>query len=300
MQGPVLHPFVYDEAHPYASGQHRGVDIGADTAGEAVVAPTAGTVSFAGSVAANGRSVTIETADGYSVTLTHLGSIGVVKGATVAEEDTIGTVGPSGTPEVDGPYVHLGIRVTADPNGYVDPLTLLPPAAASSTTTTQTTTTSAASPAPARKPARSVPSRPRAATPRSSTAKPQADVLTREHGHEQSSKPNADPRHSVNRPTVRELRAPVEAATTQPRVRRPFEEPSVVTGNHQFRASTHLAQSNVLLGLVCTWVAALTAMGAALMASRRHRRSSVSPTAAAQVLHMRRPASMHRPTSRAA
>ena len=72
--------------------------------------PPPGTVSFAGSVPTNGKSVTIETADGYSVTLTHLGSIGVAKGATVAEQDAVGTVGPSGTPEEAGPYVHLGIR----------------------------------------------------------------------------------------------------------------------------------------------------------------------------------------------
>jgi murein DD-endopeptidase MepM/ murein hydrolase activator NlpD len=134
VQGPVLQPFAYDEAHPYASGQHRGVDIGAGSAGETVVAPAAGTVSFAGTVPTNGKSVTIETADGYSVTLTHLGSIGVVKDAAVAEQDAVGTVGPSGTPEVDGPYVHLGIRVTADPNGYVDPLGLLPPDTESSAT----------------------------------------------------------------------------------------------------------------------------------------------------------------------
>jgi len=101
VQGPVLEPFVYDEAHPYAAGQHRGVDLGADAAGETVVAPAAGTVSFAGTVPTSGKSVTIETADGYSVTLTHLGSIAVVKGAAVAEQDAIGTVGPSGTPEVD-------------------------------------------------------------------------------------------------------------------------------------------------------------------------------------------------------
>ena len=34
MQGPVVQPFSYDEAHPYAAGQHRGIDIGADAAGE--------------------------------------------------------------------------------------------------------------------------------------------------------------------------------------------------------------------------------------------------------------------------
>jgi Peptidase family M23 len=132
--GPVLQPFAYDEAHPYAAGQHRGIDIGA-AAGEPVSAPAAGAVSFAGSVPSSGESVTIETADGYSVTLTHLGSIAVSKGASVAEGDPVGTIGPSGTPEVDSPYVHLGIRVTSDPNGYLDPLRFLPPPPASDPTT---------------------------------------------------------------------------------------------------------------------------------------------------------------------
>lgn len=122
---------MYDEAHPYASGQHRGIDIGAD-AGGSVAAPAAGTISFAGTVPTSGKSVTIETSDGYSVTLTHLGSMAVSKGAAVGEGDTVGAVGPSGTPEVDGPYVHLGIRRTADQNGYLDPLTFLPAATAES------------------------------------------------------------------------------------------------------------------------------------------------------------------------
>ena len=33
----------------------------------------------------------------------------------------MGTIGPSGEPEGTEPYVYLGIRLTADPNGYVDP-----------------------------------------------------------------------------------------------------------------------------------------------------------------------------------
>src|SRR5579863_3522537 len=74
VDGPVLAPFLYDPAHPYAAGQHRGIDIGAD-AGTTVRAPAAGVVSFAGTVPGSGRSVTVETADGLSVTLTHLGSI---------------------------------------------------------------------------------------------------------------------------------------------------------------------------------------------------------------------------------
>ena len=46
------------------------------------------------------------------------------------EGAVVGTIGPSGTPEHEAPYVHLGVRVASDPNGYVDPLALLPPRAA--------------------------------------------------------------------------------------------------------------------------------------------------------------------------
>lgn len=129
LQGPLLQPFAYDESHPYAAGQHRGVDIGAQSEGQAVLAPVAGTVSFAGTVPTSGACLTIETPDGFSVTLTHLGSIRVGKGESVAEGDEVATVGPSGTPEHDGPYVHLGVRRSADPNGYLDPLAFLPPLA---------------------------------------------------------------------------------------------------------------------------------------------------------------------------
>ena len=127
--GPVLQGFSFDPAHPYAGGQHRGIDVGGD-AGASVLAPAAGVVSFAGTVPTSGKSVTIDTADGLSVTLTHLGSIAVAKGGAVAEGAVVGTVGPSGTPELDVPYVHLGIRSAADPQGYLDPLLFLPVAAA--------------------------------------------------------------------------------------------------------------------------------------------------------------------------
>src|SRR5205085_2258881 len=123
--GLVLQPFAFDPAHPYAAGQHRGIDV-AGAAGTKVRAPAGGVVSFAGTVPASGRTLTIETADGWSVTLTHLGSIHVKKGATVAEGDGVGTIGPSGEPDVSEPYVHLGIRRTAEAEGYVDPVGLLP------------------------------------------------------------------------------------------------------------------------------------------------------------------------------
>jgi hypothetical protein len=128
VDGPVLRPFVLGD-NPYAAGQHRGIDIGAPT-GTTVRAPAAGTVSFAGTVPTGGRTLTIRTSDGYSVTLLHLGTIRAVRGAAVSEGDPVGTVGRSGVPELAEPYVYLGIRVTADANGYVDPLRFLPAASA--------------------------------------------------------------------------------------------------------------------------------------------------------------------------
>ena len=122
--GDVVQPFSFDPAHPYAAGQHRGVDVGGE-AGSTVVAPEGGSVSFAGTVPSSGKSVTILT-DGYAVTLTHLGTLLVTTGAVVAEGDPVGTIGPSGDPEVAQPYVHLGVRVAADEQGYLDPVGFLP------------------------------------------------------------------------------------------------------------------------------------------------------------------------------
>ncbi len=125
--GTVLRPFGLG-SDPYAGGQHRGVDV-AGAEGTPIRAPASGTVTFAGSVPTHGRGVTILTADGYAVTLVHLGTIGVVKGATVAEGAPIGTMGWSGTAEHAVPSVHLGIRRGDDADAYVDPLGLLPPRA---------------------------------------------------------------------------------------------------------------------------------------------------------------------------
>src|SRR5207247_7472244 len=124
VKGPVLQKFVLGD-DPYAAGQHRGIDIGAG-AGEPVLAPASGLVSFAGTVPVSGKVVTIQTADGYSVTLTHLGSTSVRRGETVGEDAVVGTIGPTGEVEHDVPYVHLGIRRSEDPNGYIDPLLFLP------------------------------------------------------------------------------------------------------------------------------------------------------------------------------
>ncbi|HKA26598.1 MAG TPA: M23 family metallopeptidase, partial [Gaiellaceae bacterium] len=124
VKGPVLQKFALG-SNPYAAGQHRGIDIGA-AAGDPVVAAASGTVSFVGTVPASGRVVTIQTAEGYSVTLTHLGSTSARRGETVGEGSIVGTIGPTGDVEHDTPYVHLGLRHSEDPNGYVDPLLFLP------------------------------------------------------------------------------------------------------------------------------------------------------------------------------
>ena len=129
-QGEVLRTYS-NGPDPYAAGQHRGIDIAAGS-DEVIVAPATGAVTFAGTVPTNGKTVTILTSGGYSVTLTHLGEARVKKGDSVTEGAGVARAGTSGTPEWDRPYVHLGIRVATEPEGYVDPLSLLPSRGATS------------------------------------------------------------------------------------------------------------------------------------------------------------------------
>ena len=120
--GEVLRGYAVG-ADKYAAGQHRGIDIAVGVA-HSIRAPASGEVSFAGQVPTHGLTVTIVTADGFKASLTHLGTLRVRKGATVAEGDPIADPGPTGDAEHAIPYVHLGIRVGED--AYVDPLGLLP------------------------------------------------------------------------------------------------------------------------------------------------------------------------------
>ena len=125
VDGPVLREFRFG-GDPYAAGQHRGIDIGG-AVGSPVRAAASGVVSFAGTVPGGGKTVTVRTQDGYSVTHLQLGSIAVAKGVAVEEGDPVGALGPSEDGEQTEPHVHLGVRVAADTHGYVDPLLLLPP-----------------------------------------------------------------------------------------------------------------------------------------------------------------------------
>jgi hypothetical protein len=314
VQGSVLQAFSYDETHTYDAGQHRGIDIGADAAGETVVAPAAGTIAFAGTVPTSGKSVTIATADGHSVTLTHLGSILVTKGATVAERDSVGTIGPSGTPELAGPYVHLGIRMTADPNGYVDPLGLLPPAVPSGGTDSGSTASQPGSSAttstePASEPPATAPATRPVATSHASTAAPRrsdAPVHASESAqerrvHAQAPRESA-PRgaqasspHTVSRPARSSRRPVVETAAPV--------EPAGLGAGHAPRPGIEAAEiarslrqgSGMSLALALNGAAALIALGAALAAGRRRRRRvGESPAATAQVLRLPAPVAEHR------
>ena len=205
VDGPVLRPFKLGD-DPYAGGQHRGIDIG-EPVGTPVRAAAGGTVSFAGTVPVSGRSVTIQSVDGYSVTLVQLGTIGVARGAAVAEGEVVGSIGPSGEPGVAAPHVHLGVRLTSDPNGYLDPLRFLPPRPAEAP---QADPAPAPAPEPATAPAAGAPAPPASAP-----------------------EPMPAPQTAAQKPTVPSqapaLRTPTAEgvrATTAAAARRPFEQPA--------------------------------------------------------------------------
>ena len=269
--------------------------------GETVVAPAAGTVSFAGTVPTNGKSVTIETADGYSVTLTHLGSIGVVKGAAVAEQDAIGTVGPSGTPEVDGPYVHLGIRVTADPNGYVDPLGLLPPDPESSATESDSSVSQpSSSSAAAREQTGACGAEEAAggdlARLASCCTEPRPDPPTGARARaalESSDEPVVAPACRA-RSRAASRRAPLGGrSSSRWRPGRSVSTPATSCGHPCPSCSPAASRRARLPELVCNGAAAVFALALVLAASRRRRRSSASSTTGAEVLQLPRPAAAH-------
>ena len=124
--GPVLQPFVFDPAHPYAAGQHRGLEIGAD-AGATVVAPAAGVVTFAGTVPTSGKSVTIETAgwirrDAHPPRLDHR-SNGRDSRRRRRRRDNRTERRPRGERAVSSIWASGS---DADEQGYLDPQRLLP------------------------------------------------------------------------------------------------------------------------------------------------------------------------------
>jgi hypothetical protein len=129
LRGEVITPYR-NGTDPYASGQHRGIDIAGDV-GAPVVAAAGGEVRFAGTAGSSGLTVSIRTADGrYDTSYLHLGSTTVREGDRVGAGHPIGTVGTSGTRSTPAPHLHFGVRDAATRHAYHDPLGFLPPPAA--------------------------------------------------------------------------------------------------------------------------------------------------------------------------
>jgi Peptidase family M23 len=115
-------------ASPYASGQHRGIDIAAPV-GTPAVSATAGSVRFVGRVGWSGLVVSIRTADGrYDTSYLHLSTIAVRRGQAVLRGQRVGAVGTTGRRSARQPHLHFGVR-DAGTRRYHDPLEFLPPLA---------------------------------------------------------------------------------------------------------------------------------------------------------------------------
>lgn len=99
---------------------HEGIDI-ASNAGPPVVAPLAGTVSFAGWQSGYGNLVKINHGNGLETRYGHLSSIAVAKGQPVATGTQIGVMGSTG--RSTGTHLHFEVRVGGTP---YNPLGALP------------------------------------------------------------------------------------------------------------------------------------------------------------------------------
>ena len=108
-------PFRAPET-PYASG-HRGIDVAADP-GAVIVAPAAGTVSFAGPVAGRGV-VAIDHGDGVVSAIEPVEALAAA-GTTVSVGEPIGVVSSGG--HCGSACVHFGVRVHGE---YVSPFLFL-------------------------------------------------------------------------------------------------------------------------------------------------------------------------------
>src|SRR5215211_8678278 len=125
--GKVITPYR-NGTDPYATGQHRGIDIAAPV-GAPVVAVAGGEVRFAGTAGSSGLTIGVRTDDGFDTSYLHLSSIAVRAGARVSGGERIGAVGTSGTRSASAPHLHFGVRDAGTRHGYHDPLGFLPPSA---------------------------------------------------------------------------------------------------------------------------------------------------------------------------
>jgi hypothetical protein len=125
VSGEVITPYR-NGTDPYATGQHRGIDIAAPV-GTPVVAAADGDVRFAGTAGSSGLTISIRTGDGYDTSYLHLSSLSVRAGAHVSTGDRIGAVGTTGVRSATAPHLHFGVRAAGTRHDYRDPMALLPP-----------------------------------------------------------------------------------------------------------------------------------------------------------------------------
>lgn len=110
---------------PGASTQHMGVDIAGltpgDIQGRDLLAPAAGTVTFAGEMGGYGNTIEIQHENGFSTRYGHLASITVGVGDAVPAGATIGAVGSTG--RSTGPHLHFEVMYGGqkiDPMPYLE------------------------------------------------------------------------------------------------------------------------------------------------------------------------------------
>ena len=112
---------------------HSGIDVPA-SAGLQIFSPLAGTVRFTGAVpsgdsrlgqqksaGATMKAVSVQIADGRTVTLMPFASISVTRGQRVAEGQVLGTLAGSGDASSAGAHLHMGLK---EDGVYYDPLSL--------------------------------------------------------------------------------------------------------------------------------------------------------------------------------
>lgn len=115
--GPVIRGFD-PPTSPFGAG-HRGIDI-AVPFGTPILAPEAGTVSFAGLVGGE-LFVTLDHGAGLESTYSWLSSVAVRRGDAVTVGQLIGATG-TGHPGSAVSHLHLGVRLD---DRYMDPLAYL-------------------------------------------------------------------------------------------------------------------------------------------------------------------------------
>ena len=97
---------------------HSGVDLLADV-GTPVLSVDTGTVAFVGQQGNYGNLVVVNHQGGRQTRYAHLKEVNVRIGQEVKTEDTLGTVGSTGSPDIDKPHLHFEVRYNSPQVGLL-------------------------------------------------------------------------------------------------------------------------------------------------------------------------------------